>query len=138
MENSAKKKIYIIDDDNFLLDMYSLKFTQSGFEVYTASSGAEALEKLKGGLVPDVILIDVMMPIMDGFEFFKKMNDEKASPDSIKIILSNLGLESDIAEGQKLGADGYIVKSSATPADVVEKVIEIMSRLKKAGSEGGR
>ncbi len=131
MENNTKKKIYIIDDDNFLLDMYSLKFTQSDFEVYTASSGAEALEKLKNSLNPDVILMDVMMPIMDGFEFFQKMNDEKTSPDSVKVILSNLGLETDIAEGQKLGADGYIIKSNTTPAEVVEKVKEIISQKKK-------
>ena len=130
MAEGEKKKILIVDDDGFLLDMYAFKFSQNNFDVYTANSGLKAIEKLKEGLKPDIILMDIIMPEMDGFEMFKKINDEKLSPDSIKIILSNKGQQEDIDRGVALGAAGYIIKVSSTPVEVIEKVIEILSNKK--------
>jgi CheY-like chemotaxis protein len=127
-----KKKILIVDDDNFLLDMYALKFSQTNFEVYTAGGGREAVEKLKAGLQPDVILMDIIMPEMDGFEMLEKINQEKLSPNSAKIILSNKSQQADIDRGNELGAVGYIVKANSTPKEVIEQVIGILS--KKADS----
>ncbi len=126
--DKEKKKILIVDDDTFLLDMYALKFSQSSFEVYTASSAKEALEKLKGGLSPHIILLDIIMPEMNGFEMMEKMIEEKISPDSIKIVLSNKGQQSDIDRGCDLGAAGYLVKASNTPAEVIDKVMEIVTK----------
>ena len=123
-----KKKILIVDDDMFLLDMYALKFSQNDFNVYTADSGLAALEKLKEGLVPDIILTDIMMPEMDGFEMLEKINSEKLVVDSIKIILSNKGQRSDIDRGNSLGASGYIVKANSTPAEVVNHITEILDK----------
>ena len=120
-----KKKILIVDDDVFLLDMYALKFSQNSFEVHTASGGGQAIEKLKGGLIPDIILMDIIMPGMDGFEMLKKINEEKLSEKSVKIILSNKGQKSDIEEGISLGASGYIVKANSTPAEVITQVLKI-------------
>ena len=65
------KKILLVDDDEFLLDMYSLKFRESGFQIELARGGEEALKLLRGGLEPDVILLDIVMPVIDGFEFLK-------------------------------------------------------------------
>ena len=90
---SEKKKILIVDDDNFLLDMYALKFSQHNFEVHTAESGVQAIEKLKGGLVPEIILMDVIMPEMDGFEMLEHINKENLSPKYSKIIISNKSKE---------------------------------------------
>lgn len=123
-----KKKILIVDDDGFLLDMYAFKFSQNNFEVYTASDGLQAIEKLKGGLVPDVLLIDVIMPNMDGFEVLEKMQNENISPNTIKIILSNKSQQSDFDKGASLGVSGYIVKANSTPAEVIEQVVEILSK----------
>lgn len=122
-----KKTILIADDDTFLLDMYALKFSQSGFAVSTATSAEEVVEKLKQSPVsPSVLVFDIMMPVVDGFELLERVQREKLAPDSLKIILSNLGSESDIKRGIDLGVDGYVIKASATPAEVVEKVQQIL------------
>ncbi len=122
-----KKKILIVDDDNFLLDMYALKFSQSNFEVYTAGGGVEAVEKLKGGLSPDLILLDIIMPEMNGFEMLEKINTEHLSPNSIKIILSNKSEQQDVDRGNELGVSGYIVKANSTPREVIEQVNTILA-----------
>ena len=112
MADEKHKKILIIDDDSFLLDMYALKFTQSGFTVDSALGSVSALEKLHAGLSPDIILLDIVMPVMDGFELLQKMKEENLAANAMKIVLSNRGAESDIAQGQALGAVGYIVKAN--------------------------
>jgi len=128
---TGKKKILIVDDDSFLLDMYSIKFGQSNFEV-TASLGPEqALEKLRTGFGPDVMLLDIVMPVMDGFELLEKIKTEHLGEHAVFIILSNRGQPSDIARGEALGAAGYIVKASSTPAEVIEKVNSIINNVAK-------
>lgn len=121
-----KKKILIVDDDGFLLDMYAFKFSQNNFEVHTATDGSQALEKLNSGLAPDVLLIDVIMPVMDGFEVLEKMNIDKLCQNTTKIILSNKSQQSDIDKGMSLGVKGYIVKANSTPAEVIQQVIDIL------------
>ena len=129
MEN-AKNKILIVDDDSFLLDMYALKFSQNKFEVFTAGDGLQALEKMKGGLTLDIILLDIIMPNMDGFEMLEKMKQSNLSSGSIKIILSNKSEQQDIDRGNALGVSGYIVKANSTPAEVIEQVMSIMTKKK--------
>ena len=123
-----KTKILIVDDDSFLLDMYALKFSQNNYEVHTAVNGVNAVEKLKGGLRPQLILLDVIMPEMDGFAMLEKINTEKLSPDSIKIILSNKSQQADIDRGNSLGVSGYIVKANSTPVEVINQVATILEK----------
>jgi two-component system chemotaxis response regulator CheY len=127
MQNE-KKKILIVDDDSFLLNMYALKFSQNNFEVYTAVSGAQALEKLKGGLAPEVMLVDIIMPEMDGFEMLTQINRESLCPNCLKIVLSNKSEQKDIDEGNRLGVAGYIVKANSTPTEVIDKVVRILEK----------
>ncbi len=128
MAEEKKIKILIVDDDSFLLDMYALKFSQSGFDVVTAEGPVFALDKLKAGLVPDIMLLDIVMPVMDGFALLEKINEEKLIPNTMKIILSNLGQAQDIDRGKALGAIAYIVKVNTTPAEAVEKVKELANK----------
>lgn len=121
-----KRKILIVDDDNFLLDMYALKFSQNNFEVHTAINGVQAIEKLKANLNPDIILTDIIMPEMDGFEMLEQVNKEKLAESAIKIILSNKSQQSDIDQGTALGVAGYIVKANSTPAEVINQVASIL------------
>jgi two-component system chemotaxis response regulator CheY len=123
-----KRKILIVDDDAFLLDMYAFKFSQNNFEVYTAGDGLQAIAKLKDGLNPEVLLMDLIMPEMDGFEMLEKINKENLSPNSTKIILSNKSQQSDIDRGNALGVSGYIVKANSTPSEVIEQVVGILSK----------
>ena len=123
-----KRKILIVDDDSFLLDMYALKFSQNNFDVAAVPSGAQALEKLKEGIKPDVILTDIIMPDMDGFELLEKINTEKLSEGSLKIVLSNKGQQEDIDRGNSLGVSGYIVKANSTPTEVISQVLEILAK----------
>jgi CheY-like chemotaxis protein len=122
----AKKKILIVDDDNFLLDMYSLKFTERGFDVSASLGSIDALQKLRGGLIPDILLLDIVMPTMDGFEVLEALKKEGLAKGVAKIILSNRGQKEDIERGISLGAKGYIIKATATPTEVVNKVTEIV------------
>jgi len=116
-----RTKILLVDDDEFLLDMYSVKFKETGYEVDIASSGDEALEKIKRNPYP-VILLDVVMPGLDGFEVLSQMRKDGLAKDSVVIILSNLGQKEDIERGLALGAHDYIIKAHFTPREVVEKI----------------
>jgi len=127
-----KKTVLIIEDDRFLLDMYVMKFNERGFAVETAFGGQEALTKIqKKSNKPDIVLLDLVMPGIGGFEVLEKIKTGKLLPNSLVIILSNLGQKEDIDRGLALGADGYIVKASATPTEVVDKVITAIQRHKK-------
>jgi CheY-like chemotaxis protein len=120
--DTPKKKILIVDDDSFLLDMYALKFSQSGYEVDTALGSTLALEKIKGGASPNILLLDIVMPVMDGFELLEEINKLGLMKDTKKIVLSNRGAQSDIDKGNELGIAGYIVKANSTPSEVITKV----------------
>lgn len=126
MTAKQKPSILIVDDDKFLLDMYAIKFVQSDFDVTTALGSLDALTRLREGLAPDVIVTDVLMPAMDGFEFLEILMKEKLGGKAKTIVLSNKGEKSDIDRGIALGASGYIVKASAIPSEVVAKVREIL------------
>ncbi len=123
-------KILIVDDDKFLLNMYSVKFQKEKFDVTVASDGLEALKKLQGGFVPDAIVLDIVMPVMDGLEFLEKMRGENLAKNATVLILSNQGQSSDIDKAKKLGIDGYIVKATTIPSEVVTEVLRMLSNKK--------
>jgi len=125
---SKKHSVLIVDDDQFLLSMYSLKFKNSGFEVETINSTSGALQKLHDGLAPDVILCDLVMPAMGGLEFIKRMKEEKLSPSSAIVVLTNQSQSSEIDLARELKVDGFIVKSSTIPSEVVDEVKKILSK----------
>ena len=120
--------ILIVDDDKFLSDMYALKFTERGFTVETAENGMTALSKVDAGLKRDIFLVDIVMPEMDGFELIQHLMERLKDKKSKIIVLSNLGQKEDVEKSLALGADGYIVKASATPSEVVAKVLEIVGK----------
>lgn len=127
MNGDKPYNILIVDDDKFLLNMYAIKFQKEKFSVTTASDGSDALKKLEAGFVPDAIVLDVIMPIMDGLEFLEKMRGENLAKDAVILILSNQGQSSDIDKAKKLGIDGYIVKATTIPSEVVAEINRMLS-----------
>lgn len=126
MTNATPKKILLIDDDRFLLDMYAIKFNKSGYEVKTADSTDAGLQLMRGGYVPDIVLCDVVMPGMDGLEMVSILKKENIAPDATIIMLTNQGSADDIARARKLNVDGYIVKATTVPSEVLKEVEDIL------------
>ncbi len=121
------KKILVVEDDQLLLDLCCKKLQKEGFDVDIAIDGNTALEKIISNK-PDLILLDLVLPGIDGFEILKKIRED--SDDKIKkipvIILSNLGQESDIEKGKKLGATDYFIKASVTMDEIARKVKDLL------------
>ena len=123
---NKKYKILLVDDDKFLLDMYRKKFEQAGSEVDVAVGSQETLDKLRGGANPDVLILDVIMPNMDGLELLETIRNEKLIPEASIIMLTNENGSDKIERAKKLGIKGYIVKATSIPTEVVDKVWEIV------------
>ncbi len=126
----ATHRIYLVDDDRFLLDMYAIKFKNAGHEVTSFQGPDEALAALRKDPAPDAMLLDVVMPGMTGFEMLEVINTEGLISHTIKIVLSNRGQSADVARGQALGVSGYIVKANTTPTEVIGRVAEIITAKK--------
>ena len=126
-------RVYLVDDDRFLLDLYAVKFRNAGHEVSVFGGGEELLVALRkeGSKNPDVILLDLIMPGIGGFEALEAIREEKLAKGAKIIILSNLGQDSDIERAKQLSADGYIIKASAIPSEVLAETL----RTVEAGSK---
>jgi len=116
-----KTKILLIEDEEMLANMYEIKFKNEGFDLEIALDGATGLEKAKAN-VPDFILLDIIMPKMDGFSVLKALKEDESTKHVPVMLLTNLGQEEDIQKGKELGSVGYLVKANITPAEVVEAV----------------
>lgn len=119
-------KILIIEDDRYISKMYQLKLSLDGFDVQIADNGRIGVDKVKE-FKPDIVLTDILMPELDGFEVIKLIKAEPEFKSTPILIMSNLGQEDHIQKGLELGALGYIVKSQYTPSKVVDKIKEILA-----------
>jgi len=122
----ATYRLYLVDDDRFLLDMYAVKFKAAGHDVTAFQSGADALKALREEPAPDAMLLDIVMPEMDGFEILGTIRKENLAPSAKVIVLSNQGQEADIEKAKTLGAAGYIIKASAIPSEVFAETMKII------------
>jgi DNA-binding response OmpR family regulator len=120
---NSQKSVLIVEDDTMINTMYKTKLEASGFKVFSSADGAGGLEMAKKEK-PDIILLDVIMPRLDGFSVLSELqNDDKTKKIPV-ILLTNLGTDEDIEKGKKMGAIDYIVKANITPTEVVVKVNE--------------
>ncbi len=115
------KKILLIEDDPMLLDMYNLKFSEAGYTVFKAESGKKGFELAKKNQ-PDIILLDIILPQMDGFTVMENLKKDKDTAKIPVFFLTNLKQDEDIKRGKKLGAVDYLVKASLTPAQILKRV----------------
>jgi DNA-binding response OmpR family regulator len=138
VKNGASKKspikidnvrVLIIEDDQFLRDLSSKKLAQDGFAVDVAIDGEEGYKKICT-TKPDIVLLDIILPGIDGFEILRRIRAHedasiKATP---MILLSNLGQESDVMKGERLGADDYLIKANFTIDEIIEKMKAVLEK----------
>ena len=121
--SDGKKTIMIVEDDIFVMDIYKTKLSNEGFKLLTADNGKQAIEKIeKGTVIPDLILLDIVMPYVDGLTVLKEIQKNETWKLIPVILLTNLSQKKEIKEGFELGAKDYLIKSHFTPSEVVEKV----------------
>lgn len=118
-------KILLVDDDNFLRDMYATKFAQGGHTVEAVDGGAEALLALHKDASYNVVLLDMVMPGMSGIELLEHIRQEFPNLEAKLIVLSNQGQEEDIKEATDAGASAYIIKAESVPSEVLAKVEKV-------------
>ena len=114
-------KILIIEDDKFLRQLIVQKLVKEDYDVMEAIDGEDGLKKAKEGS-PDLILLDLILPGIDGFEVLNQMKQENLLEKIPVIILSNLGQKEDVERGLNLGAVDYLIKAHFTPGEIIEKV----------------
>ena len=119
------KKILIIEDDKFLRELISRKLSDEGFNIQEAVDGEEGLKKIKEGK-PDLILLDLILPSIDGFEVLSRMKEDPGVSAIPVIILSNLGQKEEVERGLKLGAADYLIKAHFTPGEIIEKIKNVL------------
>ncbi len=128
ISNGVREKILVIDDEEHIVELLRYNLQKEGFKVYGAFEGEEALS-LASRLNPDLIILDLMLPGLDGYEVLWLLKKNRQLAHIPVVILSARTLKEDLYKGRQLGADGYIVK----PFSVAELVIRIKEVLKKRG-----
>jgi|SRR3989344_2257894 len=113
-------KVLIVEDDKILSNMYRVKFTNAGHQVALAENGEEGIAKMKA-MHPDLVLMDLMMPVMDGFTAIMRIQEDPTLKTVPVIVLTNLSMSEDAKKAIEMGAKDYFVKSDLTPAQVLEK-----------------
>jgi CheY-like chemotaxis protein len=115
------KKILVVEDDKFLRKVYESKLPKEGFLVISATNGEEGLAAIKKEL-PDIVLLDLIMPVMTGFEMLEQVNKDKSLSKIPVLVLSNLGQDDDVKKAKDLGAKDFLIKSNLSVKEIIEKV----------------
>ena len=124
-----EKKIHVllVEDDAFLTNIYQTKFEMEGFKVSVADNGESGLADAKKKK-PDVILLDILLPKMDGFMVLEKLKADETLKGIPVILLTNLGQKDDVEKGLQLGAVDYLIKAHFKPSETVEKVKKALQK----------
>ena len=121
--------ILIVEDDKFLRELISRKLLSEGFKIEEAIDGEEGLAKAKE-VKPDLILLDLILPGLDGFEVLRRIKDNPSTSSIPVLILSNLGQKDEIEKGLSLGAVDFLVKAHFTPEEIVAKIKDVLPKKK--------
>lgn len=120
------KNILLVEDDPFLIDIYSTKLKEGGFEVEVVSAGEKVLDKILEKQF-DLLVLDIVLPQMDGWEILRKIKEKTKLKSLPIIILSNLGQKEEVEKGLRLGATKYLIKAHYTPSEVVSEIRKLLS-----------
>lgn len=122
-----KIKILLVEDDSFLLGMYATKFEMEDFKVIMAEDGEKAIRVALREL-PDIIILDIILPKLNGFEVLKRLKNEATTNKIPVILLTNLSQKDEIERGLSMGAEDYLIKAHFMPSEVVEKIKRILNK----------
>lgn len=122
-----KTKILVVEDETFLVKIYSVKLAKEGYDVQIATDGEAAIASAKS-FKPDLILLDLILPKVNGFEALEEIRKMPETKDTPVIVLSNLGQQEDVKRAESLGADDYLVKANFSIQDVVEKIKTVLEK----------
>jgi len=122
-----KIKILLVEDDSFLLGMYATKFEMENFKVITAEDGEKAV-RLALKELPDIILLDIILPKQDGFAVLRQLKADRSTAKVPVILLTNLSQKDEIEQGLRLGAEDYLIKAYFMPSEVVEKIKKVLNK----------
>ncbi len=122
-------KIMLVEDDPFISDIYHIKLVEAGYEVSMASNGLEAVKKLEEGDIPSLMLLDIVMPYMDGRDVLKTMRDNPVWKDIPVILLTNISEKQQVEEAFKYNVKDYLIKSHFTPSEVIEKIRDVSAKM---------
>ena len=120
-----KTVVLLVEDDIFLASIYQKKFGLEGFEVITADNGEKGLSEARKKS-PNIILLDILLPKLDGFAVLEKLKIDGGTKNIPVILLTNLGQKDDVEKGLECGAAGYLIKAHFKPSEVVAKVREVL------------
>lgn len=118
-------KVLLIEDDTFLVGMYVAKMELEQFQTYVASDGEKGLA-LAREVHPDLILLDILLPTVDGFQVLGELKDSAATKDIPVVLLTNMGQKKDVERGLALGASEYMIKAHYMPSEVIDHVKQII------------
>lgn len=128
---TSKGTILLIEDDAFISGMYATKLSMLGYTVRVAADGEEGWKTLTQEPLPDLLLLDIVLPRKDGFEILRDARKDPKLRDLPILLLTNLGQKPDVEKGLELGADDYVIKAHFTPSEVVEKIEKVLRAHKK-------
>ena len=126
-KNQSTIKVLVVEDDTFLAGMYVTKLKLEGFEVELANDGEKGLKMAKN-YNPSIILLDIILPKMSGFDVLKSLKNESQTKNIPVILLTNLGQRDDVQKGLDLGAEDYLIKAHFMPSEVVEKIKKLVQK----------
>lgn len=124
-DQSGKPRILIVEDDSFLAGMYVTKLGLEGFHVELAGDGREGLKKAQADR-PDLILLDILLPVMNGLDMLAQLKEDAATRDIPVLLLTNLSQKGDIERGLSLGAVDYLIKAHFMPSEVIAKIKQLL------------
>ena len=120
--------ILLVEDDSFISGMYQAKLNGLGFNVELKDDGEAAWKRLQQDPLPDLVLLDVVLPGKDGFEILEGLRKDDRTKELPVILLTNLGQKPDVDRGIQIGADDYIIKAHYTPSEVVDKIKKLLNK----------
>jgi len=119
------KNILLVEDDPFLVDLYSTRLKVAEFEIGVATTGKEALEKLRERK-PDLLVLDIVVPTIDGWEVLHEIRKDERFNDLKIFVLSNLDQKGDIQKAYEFGVTKYLIKAHYTPTEVIEEIKKVL------------